>query len=107
MRRGDAYSVEFDPARGSEIQKTRPAVIVSSTSSNFRIDRVQVVPLTLNITRVYSSEALVEVDGRLAKAMANQIRTVAKERLGRRMGVLSQDDLEAVARAIRVQLSLR
>ena len=106
MRRGDVYWVDFDPTPGSEIQKTRPAVIVSATGANYRLDRVQVVPLTSNISRVYPSEVIVEADGRLSKALANQIRTVAKERLGRRMGALSPSDLFAVDLALRVQLNL-
>lgn len=107
MRRGDVYWVDFDPSRGSEIQKIRPAIIVSATPANYRLDRVQVVPLTSNTSRLHPTEVLVEVDGRLSKALANQIRTVAKERLGRRMGALSPDDLYAVEMALRIQLNLR
>ena len=70
--------VDFDPSLGSEIRKTRPAVIVSNDASNRNLNR----------------------------AMADQIATVSKQRLKSRLGTLSLDDLGAVERAIRVQLSL-
>ena len=52
MRRGDAYWVDFDPARGGEIQKQRPALIVSNDASNRALNRLQIVPLTRNVARV-------------------------------------------------------
>lgn len=106
MRRGGVYWVDFDPARGGEIQKRRPAVIVSNDAANRVQNRVQVVPLTANATRVHRWEALVVVNGMPHKAMADQIRTVAKERLLDQIGTLSQVDLLAVEQAIRVQLGL-
>lgn len=106
MKRGDIYWVDFEPARGGEIRKRRPAVIMSNDSSNRSLNRLQVVPFTSNTDRVYRSEALVQVQDREAKAMADQVRTVNKQRLTGYIGTLSPVDMRAVERALRVQLGL-
>ena len=66
----------------------------------------QVVPLTTNVVRLYPSEAYVTVQGRQHKAMANQIATVSKLRLGELAGELSASDVQRVEQAIKVQLGL-
>jgi mRNA interferase MazF len=106
VRRGEVYWVDFDPARGGEIQKRRPAVIVGNNAATHVQNRVQVVPLTSNTTTVRSWEALVHVGGVVSKALADQIRTVAKERLGDQVGLLSPQDLLVLEQALRVQLDL-
>lgn len=106
MRRGDVYWVDFDPARGGEITKRRPAVIVSNNAATRVQNRVQVVPLTSNTASVHRWEALVQVGGTPHKALADQIRTVAKERLTEQVGTLNPRELLAVEQALRVQLDL-
>jgi mRNA interferase MazF len=106
MQKGEVWWVDFDPSIGGEIQKMRPAIIVSNDVANSRLNRVQVVPLTTNVDRVFPGEAVVQFRNEPRKAMANQIMTAAKERFGRRMGALDRTQMLRVETAILVQLGL-
>ncbi|MEQ7155639.1 type II toxin-antitoxin system PemK/MazF family toxin [Brevundimonas aurifodinae] len=105
-RRGDVWWVDFDPSVGTEVQKTRPAVVVSNDRANSALNRFQVVPLTTNLKKFYAGNAHVTISGRQSRAMADQLFTAARERFGRRLGRLSGDDMLSVDDAIRVQLAL-
>ena len=107
MKRGEVWWVSFDPSVGSEITKKRPAIIVSNDVSNRFLNRVQVVPLTSKKTdKVYPSEALVTLNGKQGKALADQLTTVSAVRLSNMEGKISKSDLSKVEKAIKIQLDL-
>jgi mRNA interferase MazF len=106
MNRGEIWWVDFSGGKGGEIEKTRPAVVVSNNSANSFLNRIQVVPLSSQVSKVYPSEAIVTFDGKQSKAMADQITTASKERLKNRAGHLSSKDMASVDRVIKVQLGL-
>ena len=106
-KRGDVYWVALDPTLGTEVKKTRPAVIVSNNSCNAFGSRVVVLPLTSNVDSLYPGEAAITVNGKPARAMGDQIRSLDKSRLRARIETLNPDQLRAVDDAIRITLDLR
>ncbi len=107
MKRCEVWWVNFDHSVGGEIKKKRPAVIISNDSSNKFLNRVQVVPLTSKTDRLYPSEALVLFEGKENKAMADQLATVSKLRLLSRAGVISDEDMQKIEKAIKIQLDFQ
>ncbi len=107
MRRSEVYWVAFDPSTGGEIQKTRPAVIVSNDAANRATNRTIVVPLTSQVDRVYAGETLVQLNGQTRKAMADQITTASKLRFKKIIGSLSAEDMVRIERVILVQLGIK
>ena len=105
-QRGEVWLVRFDAAIGGEVQKTRPAAVVSNDTANSLLNRIQIVPLSSQIDRLYPAEAYVSLGGSRRKAMADQVTTVSKLRLLRRLGALTRDDMASVERVIRLQLAL-
>jgi mRNA interferase MazF len=106
MKRGEVWWVNFNPSVGGEIRKVRPAVILSNDTANKFLNRVQVVPITSKIEKVFPSEALITVEGNIVKAVADQISTASKFRFTKIMGELSPEDLRKVENAIKIQLDL-
>jgi mRNA interferase MazF len=98
--------VALDPARGTKIRKTRPAVVISNDSCNRHGSRVVVLPVTSNVSSLYPGEARIDLAGKPARVLGDQIRSVDKERLRSRIGRLRQDELRDVEEAVRITLGL-
>jgi len=114
MRRGEVRWVDLDPVRGTEANKRRPAVIVSNDGANVTANRlgrgvVTVVPVTSNTARVHPFQVILTAESGLrqdSKAQAEQVRSVAVERIGDLLGTLSGPDLLALDDALRLHLAL-
>ena len=115
MRRGEIRWVDLDPVRGAESSKRRPAVIVSNDGANATANRlgrgvITVVPVTSNTERIYPFQVLLTSEStglqEDSKAQAEQVRSVAVERVGERVGTLSSIDVSALDEALRVHLAL-
>ena len=115
VRRGEIRLVDLDPTRGAEANKQRPAVIVSNDGANTTAERlghgvVTVVPVTSNVARVHPFQVLLDVSvtglDRDAKAQAEQVRSIAVERIGALLGSLDQRLSTELDEALRLHLAL-
>jgi mRNA interferase MazF len=115
MRRGEIRLVDLEPVRGEEANKRRPAVIVSNDGANAGAERlgrgvVTVVPVTSSIDQVYPFQVLLRaVDTGLqrdSKAQAEQVRAVAIQRLGARIGAVPLAVMADLDEALRLHLAL-
>ena len=115
MRRGEIRLVDLDPIKGAEGNKRRPAVIVSNDGANTTAARLGrgvliVVPVTSNIERVYPFQVLLEATAtgldRASKAQAEQVRSVAVERVGALVGTLTAQLASELDEALRLHLAL-
>ena len=115
MRRGDIRLVDLEPVRGAEANKQRPAIIVSNDGANSTAQRlgrgvITVVPVTSNTDRVYPFQVLLPAQGTgLAadsKAQAEQVRSIALERIGPKVGTITAELQTALDEALRLHLAL-
>jgi mRNA interferase MazF len=111
VRRGDVYLVEPDPTRGSELKKTRPAVIIQNDVDNRYSPVTIIAPITSKFdTKFYPTEVLIKPpEGGLrtdSVVLLNQLRVVDKGRLGRRLGTLKPPTMALVNDAIAIALAL-
>lgn len=105
-RRGDIWWVDLDPIRGSEIQKTRPAVILSATGLNRARRTVVVVPLSTGPSPRPPIVVAAPSAGSDTVAVCDQLRAVDKTRLLRSAGQLAATDLRSIEAALRTILAL-
>ncbi|MCX6511484.1 MAG: type II toxin-antitoxin system PemK/MazF family toxin [Actinobacteria bacterium] len=115
MHRGEIYLVNFDPARSGEVNKQRPAVIVSNDGANSSAERrghgvITIVPMTSNVTRIYPFQVLIPADATGldvdSKAQAEQVRSISVERLGLAIGQVPHELMEEIDEALRLHLAL-
>lgn len=115
MRRGELRWIDLDPVQGSEAARRRPAVVVSNDAANTTAARlgrgvVTVVPVTSNVERIYPFQVLLPAETcglpRDSKAQAEQVRSVAVERIGAPAGAVTPDLMAQIDDALRLHLSL-
>jgi mRNA interferase MazF len=115
MRRGEIRIVDLNPVRGAETSKRRPAVIVSNDGANATAARlgrgvITVVPVTSNVERIYPFQVLLQAAAsglqRDSKAQAEQVRSVAVERVGEPVGLVAATIMLEIDDALRLHLAL-
>lgn len=108
IKRGDIFWVNFAPSQASEIQKTRPAMIISNDVMNANSSRVIVAPITSNLKKVYSFEYEIKGHAKIkGKIMLDQLRAIDKSRLGEKTGALSMKESHEVGMILKFVLGVQ
>lgn len=105
-KRGEVYWVNLDPTVGSEIKKTRPALVVSNDIGNRLSSRVTIAPITSNTQKVFPFQVAIDLAGKKGKVLLDQLRTVDKKRLGKKIAECDFEIMDQVDDAIKTSLDL-
>lgn len=100
MKRYEVRWAALDPSHGAEMAKTRPVVIVSLDALNQRLQTITICPLTTQLHRSWRTRLGVRIGRKDAEIAVDQIRTISKSRIGRKLGALSADEAAALRRLI-------
>lgn len=106
-KRGDIYWIQLDPTIGTEIQKTRPCLIVSNNSQNKKGMRVIAAPITSKVKTVYPFEAKIIIKERECKVLLDQIRALDKQRVASRIDSINPQAMLQVEEALKIALALK
>lgn len=106
-KRGEVFWVSLDPSVGGEVQKTRPAIIVSNDAANAVLNRLIVLPLSSKTDRLYPGEVLIQINSQISKAMSDQLTTISKIRLQKRITQITGEEMSRVEQAVLLQLGIR
>ncbi|QQS49051.1 MAG: type II toxin-antitoxin system PemK/MazF family toxin [Acidobacteriota bacterium] len=110
-RRGEIYLVDFEPTRGAEIKKTRPSLIIQNDTGNRYSPITIVAAITSQVGgRIYLTEVFVKApEGGLTSdglVLLNQIRSIDKGRLVKRLGTITPQTMQRVEDALRISMEL-
>ena len=100
VKRYEIRWATLDPTRGSEMAKTRPVVIVSLDALNELLQTVTVCPLTTQLHPAWRTRLFVRVGRQDAEIAVDQIRTISKSRIGKKLAMLSEENASALRRLI-------
>lgn len=104
--RGDVYWVDLNPTKGTEINKKRPAVVISNDSANEISQRVIVAPITSSVTKVFPFEVKISIKAVNGKVLLDQLRSCDKQRLNNKITSLDMTTMEQIDVALKIALGL-
>jgi mRNA interferase MazF len=111
IKRGDIYWVKLNPTEGSEIGKTRPAVVISNDINNELADTITILPVTSSVGKVYPFEVFLKKGtGNItgdSKVRTNQIRTIDRKRIKNRIGNITEDIMREIEKALKIHLEIK
>lgn len=105
-KRGEIYWVKLDPTLGTEIKKTRPALIVSNDAGNKSSCRVIVAPITATLKTLHLFQVKIEIKSNVCKVLLNQVRAIDKIRMGKYISTLDEETMNKVDNALKIALSI-
>lgn len=110
MKRGEIYYANLDPTLGSETNKTRPVLIVSSDFNNRASNTITIIPITSQISKIYPFEVYLDASksglNQDSKAQCQQIRTISKKRIAQNVGKINDQTMLKIEYAIKIHLAI-
>ncbi len=106
-KRGEIYWVNLDPTVGSEINKKRPAIIISNDAGNEFSRRVIIAPITSKASKIFPFDVAIQVGSKKGKILLDQVRSIDKIRLGKKIESCDSEILDQINEVLKIVFSLR